>query len=466
MNQDPYELDIDEHLKIVRAPVATVKHGVTKEMAGKILWHLSEPVDINSNGCDMVPGIDYPEGLIDNPYHATAVIDALARSNDVASLRLILDEAIECRIGGPEENLQRDITYAVAHMLVDGSGNEPFAREWLENFGHTRSRAAGQMKELLDRHSKSAHDTQTLLGTAILSEPFKEYLITGATPSSSHIYVEAPFASFMDGLALKSIPEKGRDAALLLKLMHPDQLPDLERSNGAPVPLAHMLWSADKITLNRALQAASEAYDPDNEAVNTQMRDGIACMLRNQAIPLPSSFTATDESPIVHHPVWKALDHWGGPDIGKRVWGSLTTGMQKFLEELVSKADERDSIAILDFMKSRGADFDDPIRMDQNGPDDIARTNLALIAVAHSKAKVLGHLLGHDVDVDDVALHPKTKIKISAAELAEKMHAGARNPDYEQRTDAVASLMRTHLAKREALRVIAELDEPTQHARP
>lgn len=463
MTDSLYQVDIDEHLKALRTPRPTVEHGVTPEMADKILWHLSEPWDPNSNGCDMEPGVDYPKGLINNPYHATAVVQALARDNDIPSLRNILDKAIEFKIDATD-NIRPEAIYAVTYMLADQGGNEAFAKEWMHNFGHTPTKAAAHLKELLDGHSMTIAATQDLLGTAVASEPFREMFILGSTPARAGNFFEIPFGRMFDGLSLKSHEKKSRDAALLLKLEHPNQLPDIQKTDKKTHPLAHMLWTSGKVTLSRCLQTVLEAYGPDNERVNEQMRAGMEHMFDQGAIPVPESMLATDETPITRHPVWHAIEYWGGDDIGKRLWHATAADNEPFLVDLMANASESDTIALIDFMTEHGADLDEMVWLDKSKEGD--QTNVATIAVTYTRSKVVGHLLSQDVDVDAIAAHPKTRFKISAAEMADKMVAGARDQGYVARTEAVASLMRSHQAKKQALRAIAELDEPATRVRP
>lgn len=233
------------------------------------------------------------------------LIDYLAACQDVASLRCFMDnqgfrEQIT-KDAAPAERLQ--ILYSVSHMLIDGAGNESFAQQWLEAFGHSEVHATKRLAELFKSQSLreiTVLELQRTLGLArVAHNPFLpiEKVDPPLEPAINSL-LNRTTASLNSVGAL--FITQNRLAADLLANYAPDRLPphitynqcinlDSRRAPAVTYDKESTELAAGMFQtgshLIRLLPVVAKVYG-DNPVVRRQMEEGFAQALAQSDIPL------------------------------------------------------------------------------------------------------------------------------------------------------------------------------------
>lgn len=377
-----------------------------------------------------------------------AFIQTFAFANDVQSLQVILDYA---RSGVPKmDNLlafmdiedRTAVTYSVAHMLVDGSGNEFFAEQWMAAFGHNRGLAAEHFRDLWTRPVDTLVHEQIRLGVATLADVFD---LERRDSSAS-----APLANAMTETRNSNLFEvQARELAYLLRLKYPKHLPDIEvddeSGRAEMIGLPDFLFPAHTDNGTHLLPAIALAYETDNASVGDAMRRGIDVMLNTQMLSI---------EPGVEGFQWAAMQNWGEEGLGKRLWNATLLPSSSFIHAVL-RINNDVGHARLAQIEAMGADIQEPCVSE--GMAEPQSMRLLDLAVMQRKDGMVGHLLGKGCDPELVSIDRSTQKPFSAASLA--LAADPTSPD-EKASAAlghIQDMIRSHLAKKAALDVIDQL---------
>lgn len=369
-----------------------------------------------------------------------------AFENDVASLQVILDSATD---GDPWMDSLLDwddriaVIYSVAHMLVDGSGNEHFAEKWMAVFGHTSELAAEYFRDLWSRPVDTLVHEQIRLSVAALADIFD--LETFADRAKTPIE-----AAWIEPRNKNVFEVQARELAYLFRLKYPNHLPDIEidDENGRAemVPLAGLLMCERLGMGTHLLPAVSMAYDSDNLSVKTAMRDGIDKMLSSRKLSIESQEGEGFQ--------WQAMQNWGDEGLGKRVWNAAMQANNTFISAIAQITG--DSIYTrLAQVEALGADLQAPCNPGAMSYEQEMR--LLDAAVNMRNDGLVGYLLAKGCDPELESINRGTNQVFSAASLA--LAADPNDPDVaaSAATEKIQSMIRAHLAKKTALEVIDEL---------
>lgn len=343
------------------------------------------------------------------------VIDGLAKDGDIQSLKNFIEATDNLkRMRGLPAGQRGAIVYAVVHMLVDGSGNDAFAREWMDTLGHTAKAASDRLDAAMahfDKHSPV--EMQRLWGLVqVAGNPFE--CMPGAVasePAINKLLIGTyGISNFSERNALQS-----QLLAELLVVKSPDKLPDFIESmpvmNLTPnsrehqlsferttTPLAHAMWT-NKGEMARLLPAVAMAYGACHAQVRMQMNDGFAYALMEGAIDLSGSsiakmqMAAIEQGWIEAHVLDTILDGKFGIFTFKH-GQSVKVANATFLTALAQVHPDVQA-GIVGTLRSGGVDVNRQIEIKG---DCVRQVNLAYSAVNERSADLFIDLLSHGCD--------------------------------------------------------------------
>lgn len=421
-------LDFDRHYALIRSQQPVKPHGLTRQMAETLMEVL-------------------------DPGRMESFIVKLALANDVESLKRfsntnLIDEVME------RTQRSQAVMFAPAHMLIDNSGNEGFARHWLERCKFTQALAADYYQKNSRLELNDTIHEQQRLGVATLTNIFA-LAQTFHLPERDGV-LTSPFKAVMERAGGVNMAQQSRELAFILRTCHPDQLPTLEYMDDNGVhdvaPLSDRVWGMQGLRFRHLLDGLSEAYSPDNAAVLATMRSSIDRMMDQKLL----SIEPPRNSGGIEGYQWKALGIWASEGYGAKIWSSRMVPDTSCIEMLVQATGEELDARMKQLIRM-GADINEPTSTRAQGED--VKLRLMELAVSKAKPEVVAWLLAHGAD-PDLPMQPVEGIPSrSAAQMAVDMTTDIQSTTQGPDIERVATLMRAHLAKQSALGVIAELDE-------
>lgn len=414
--------------------------------------------------CSPRPVVQYrftEQMLIDRPANGTELlllIQNLAANSDIDSLRLFLKGPLKERAkasaresSDPTESL----TYCVAPMLIDRSGNEAFAHDWMEAFGHTREKAVDYMLALWMQPMVGLQVKKTRLGLATIADIFE--LRANATDSSSTTPFE--FAMGRDPGSPMTNDIKAQEFGYFLRICHPDRLPSLEMKDKqrqtVDVPLCDFMLARDNVMGQHLLPAVIAVYGAESDILRSAMRASLQEMLDSKKL----STRPRKDGDIQ----WEALHRWGDAEIGTRAWNTLTSTGRTVIESLAIGPIEI-TTRRLDQLEMMGVDIQ--AHCDPKDAVESQHMRLLDMAVKKRNAELVGHLLARGFDPELESIDRKTHRFFSAATLALQADPTDPNESNPGNLEQIQSLIRAHLAKKQALSVIDELGLDMKAAKP
>lgn len=436
MNNNDPTLDFERHYALIRSPQPVTPHGLTRQMAETLMDVL-------------------------DPGRMESFIVKLAQANDVDSLKRfsntnLIDDVMD------RTNRSCAVMFAPAHMLIDNSGNEEFARHWMERCRATKALASNYYQKESRLSLNNPIHEQHRLGVATIAKIF-ELDATFHLPERDGPVIESPFEVVMSREGSTSLAQQSRELAFILRTCHPDRMPLLESmdKNGVQEtsPLSDKVWGGKGLRFRHLLDGLSEAYSPDNAEVLATMRSSIDRMMEEKFLSIEP---ARNSGGITGYQ-WKALDIWAPEGYGAKIWSSRMVPDTSCIELLVSKTGAELDARMKQLVRM-GADINEPTMTMYQGD---LKLRLMELAVSKAKPEVVAWLLAHGADPDlPMAQVDGAPIR-SAAQMAIDMTTDIQSPSLGPQIEQVATLMRAHMAKKSALGIIAELDEiPGQGFQP
>lgn len=417
----------EDHFARVTSPLPTIKRGLTPEMASCLV--------------DMT-----------NISHTETFVLRMAQSNDVDSLKVLLDSG-ELKTLFKPGGEHATITYAVAHMLVDGSGNDVFAREWMESFGHTRLLATKTFNDLWESGEEGRWHEQQRLGVAVMANILQIEASEGppVTP------METVWRNQEGNEPAQA--QQAREFAFLLRVAHPEGIPLMEVRDGrlgrfVSKPVTDTLFAHDDMKYRHLLPAIAMAYGTEDEGVRTTMRASIDVMLKSRKL----SIEPREEESFQ----WNAMQIWGDETLGKRIWQSVVAPGRSFIESVI-RLNSPLTYTRLEQAEAMGADIQDICDpMGLGGENKPMR--LMDLAVQMRDPHMVGYLLarGCNPELKAVAFDGTNLKTFSAASIALALDPESPEEMAPNETKRIQDLMRMHLAKKAALSAISDLAEPVQ----
>lgn len=414
---------------------------------------VTTPLPSNPSGLDESQVHEFLMGCSDS--RATRQIQKWAANNDIDALSHVLTSAWRKR---DRSNFERpELTYAVAHMLVDGGENVAFAQAWMEVFGHTVEMAR---KHLADQWRDTIEDRfldQTRLGLATVANVF--------TILSYDEERVAPILQIMgyraDNYGMNDKQAQG--LAHILRFTAPEGIPNVSYmvpGNGQVLraPLTDVLFTYQDLKVRHMLPAVQLAYDDEREDIREVMRAGIQKMLNAGRL----SMEAWKEEAYQ----WNAMRAWGEEGLGAKIWHATVLPKMPFVQALFEKCSDDIIISRLEQVEQMGADLQSPVRLKAAAEDQ--RVRILDIAAAYAKPDIVGWLLGKGCDPTLESTDPATGQSVNAqmlaaAKLAQTSESSAEYPAVRR----VSELIAADLARRAALEAIADMNpEPQGRAAP
>lgn len=378
---------------------------------------------------------------------ATRQVQTWAQNNDYEALRNVMTSAWWKK--DRSDIVRPELTYAVAHMMVDGSGNATFAREWMETFGHKTELAREHLKDLWSDTANDRFLDQTRLGLAIVADVFKIL-----TYDDERIASILPIMGYRDddnGMDAK----KAEGLAHILRVTAPDTTPQIDtvNANGQIVkkPLPEVLYTYTTLRVRHMLGAIELAYGnaEDRDDILGMMRSSINVMVNMHRLPL--------ESRIDDSPLWDSMMRWGDQNLGPRIWHATVLPKLPFVQGILEKCPDDMIFKRLEQVATLGADLQEPMKLKVNGQEKTMRILDA--AVNYARPNVVGWLLSRGCDPRLESRDSMTGEVVSAQTLAAARltTTDISNPNYPA-VRRVSELISSDLARRSALEVIAELN--------
>lgn len=379
------------------------------------------------------------------------LIESMAQASDLEGLRrfMALPKAQHTRHEATK-GWRPSITFCVAHMLVDSSGNEGFARAWMSDFGagsaSTLSDEASRMASARFHHYTLGSDrskvrNQQLLGLSTLIDVFKR------PPSKSTLQMGEATCLNLCGKddSARRADENSRVLAAILKLHHDQSLPDVDvREDGVQKrrSLVEALITGGE-RCHSVLPAVEMAYG-GNAIVAQQVRDGLERLVRASGIDaLPG--TSSDG-------LWKCIAAWGDRSTAESVMESK--GFQKELAQITGISIDR-----LTTLRGMGFELDTMI------PSQVRKAQGAQTilhrAIVHNNADLVAWLLANDCD---------PLIKTISSDQSEAgrdgVYLAANSGLSGEQNDRIRSMVNAVAASRAAYAALDELGLASPGARP
>lgn len=223
------------------------------------------------------------------------VVSALASDNDVRSLQRFLDEPLFLQ-GLAASHQRSAITYAVAHMLVDGGGNEVFARHWLQALGHDQALATKVLRSELPAALVEARvqDLQRLLGlSTLIPDPFDaapgdiEAPPLDALVKSSAQGKPAEIDAFLIGefLLARGASRLPEVIDVTIEIEAQPRIGQMVYGHHKRMPLAQAMWTNTHETA-RFLPFVAQWFPASDATHREQMHQGFASAVKEGQLPI------------------------------------------------------------------------------------------------------------------------------------------------------------------------------------
>lgn len=407
--------------------------------------------------------------------HVRQIVKEIAEGNDVASLKVYLESFIKEDLNQEtkEERFDPGLTYAVTHLLVDGSGNEAFAKQWLDTMGHTPARAEEWFRDRMSLVTSKDElvYAQQRLGLATLVED----MFAKRPPVGPDLARQSPFEEAFVGmlpakthLSKEVLLELRMEAAALFRHFHPDGLPTATvfthyTNEPDEVPLLNTIWRRED--LQHVLGAVHLAYGANHQVAREQMVASIERVFDEGFTRLWDPAHPDDSDR------WDAVVEWMGDDVLKMVVnGNFLTGFG-YQQERITFFDSLMGIPMetaverLADLQAKGFHLDDFNTEQDDERKPPVRRNLLISAIGNANQEMVSWLLSQGCDPEITSGLPDA---LSPYELAMELEAQFKQSHAkgEATYGAIADLMRTAKSKNEALRAIEELEAPGQGLRP
>lgn len=448
MSINPFDAKYQE----LRSPTGQVEYGLTKNMAELL--------------------------LLQNPDAFRKNIIEIAQNNDIQSLTVAMQlvEGLRAAAQASSTNstgevaIPPEFVYCVTHMLVDGAGNDEFARTWLETFEHTPFKAGEMYRRNPNREEMSVVDMQRRVGLASIGDVFSSYGFN-PTKAASFITVMQEAAN----LTSNALPNLRTEVAAVLRMLSPDRLPVLEMQWGVPTPAADVMW-ANKF-MAPVMTAIGDAYQPNgvpNLEVQAQMREALG-----RALQMDDTVRLNPGSRNTFH--WETIAQWadeGTPDqlwagkFGIPYWTKDQNGSTRQVfrtggfPEAIEQGLRGMNVEIIEKLANLGLDLNRESRETRKNGEIFGR-RLIDIAGDTLNPDLLGSLIAMGVEPDvpnyeapGNMTQPKTAIERFEA------HRNVTAPMELARFEKADSILRSWGAKREALQALREMMDSQETARP
>lgn len=405
-----------------------------------------------------------------------AIVKEIAGGNDVESLKVYLQAFIKEDFNQEtkEGRFDPEVTYAVTHLLVDGSGHKTFARQWLETMGHTPEKAEAWFRDRMSLVTSSVDDlvySQQRLGLATLVD---DLFAMRLVPDSADFNKPSPFDEAFAGilpakvhLARDVLPDLRDEAAAIFRYLHPEGLPQAMvfdfGSQPSKVPLLNTIWNNEN--LSHVLGAVHLAYGSSHQVARQQMVESIDRVLYHGSTRLWDPAHPDDSDR------WSATVEWMGADVlGLVVNGDFLSGFGNqsepatFFDALMDIPLEN-AIERLADLQAKGFHLDDfNTEYVKEGARPVRR-NLLISAIGSARQDMAAWLLAQGCDPEITSGLPGA---LSPYEFAIEMEAQFKNSHAKEAVThgAIADLMRTAKSKIEALKAIDELEDGGPGRRP
>lgn len=254
--------------------------------------------------------------IVDNEFVVLANnrdIQGLLRAAESPTAQLAIEEAKKGR--------RPEITYCVAHMLVDGSGHEDFAREWISNHGPSGRGCAAVVRDLCKKE-RELHkvEVQRLLGLATLQDFFQQPK-ADASGAKERGFWNTGITELCDkDHDSAQVAFRANILAAILRQEHPDAPPSIDYLDGgswhAGEDLIDTCWRGPARYQN-LLPALELAYGNDDPEVTSRMRQSLSDLISAGQITTLRG-TANDTR-------WDAIVAWCTPELAIALWQSHVT---------------------------------------------------------------------------------------------------------------------------------------------
>lgn len=393
---------------------------------------------------------------------ADEIVQTIARGNDIPSLRVLMavdgGQALLKRF--PKERREM-LTYAVAHMLVDNSGNEAFARQWVEHLEHDPLQAAAIYRKGAKRPFESIVSEQARIGLAILCDAL--------TLSATDPHRECPLVGAMQQIGVaadRACRERFcYEVAAFLRVVSPDQIPvvssrDMTRNFSMSLDRA-MLKMDDATPL---LPAFGLAYSADNAVVRARIHESIKDALRfgtEVFLEPKGAFSAQ----------WELLMQWKDASLMEIMWkgkfrdSNPTKGYRSasFLMALC-KLSHDDALEVVVEMQAMGLDLN---RLsDEVAGDRRYGRRLIDAAVQAPNPRLFGWLLAQGCD-PEVKMYEESPDRYPPESAADHLDGWCElvpegHREQAKRTDLTEAetLLRVWRSRRNALLALDEIHGP------
>lgn len=386
------------------------------------------------------------DGHVSGHDNLDRVFRAVAHANDVEGLKQLI-QAPACK--QLKDYASTEVTYCVAHMLVDNSGNDAFAREWMEGLSHSAGNARIHAAIAAQPLTWNTVEAQQMLGMSQLTNIFATGPNNEAAPWWS-------FTKWDDGAVRQE--DYCFVLAAILKMQHPDALPtvDVKNSYGAPfsMNLVRGIWSSES-QFAHLIPSLEIAYDMQSPEMIEEMRIGIGSAISNKRLMLKAFNNGLDSQ-------WDAIAKWGNEHVGTSLLHATMASGVHLCDELMQIPFEL-AVRRLALILDRGARLDAGILGAKIAGYDAAH-QLLDVAVHAGAEQMVGHLLGMDTDpTKPPEINKKPGAGQNALQIAEEK---AQELNADLKRGSILTMVRAAAARRAAHDVLAELDlTPVQKPR-
>lgn len=255
-----------------------------------------------------------------------AVVDSefavLAHNRDIAGLlRVAESPAAQKAIDEAKLGKRPEITYCVAHMLVDGSGHEDFARDWINSHGPTGRGCATVVRNLLNKtRDLYKFEVQRLLGMATLQDFFQQPKPNASGERDRGFWNTAITELCDKDHTAEQVAERANILAAVLRQHHPDQPPLIDYLDSGDwhvgKDLIDTCWRGPARYQN-LLPAIQLAYGLDDPEVISRMRKSLRDLISAGEI---STLRCTSSDTR-----WDAIVTWCTPELAADLWQTHVT---------------------------------------------------------------------------------------------------------------------------------------------
>lgn len=424
----PRDIDLDELMQLLHRPV--------EYDAGQLAY-----------------GLDLMQRYASENYSGSlaSLIETSAVLNDIGALtKVIASGELHTAIDNNDDVPRiAEMVSSVAHMLVNGSDHESFAREWLHEFDPQGKHVRLHLDVLCRNTSRSTIDSQRLLGLTQLTDFF-------ACRDSNDTL---PWASLAAAVFDRdSYRTQNQILGVILREQYPDGPPSVQSHKilRTQSSLIDALWTGNPDSLGFLLPSIEMAYGKNVPQITESMRAGCARFIEEGRLKV--------ERPSDHYdPRWEAIGQWADTQVATSILGATTLSDGPFAYALArlpfDEAKDR-----LDQLQALGVDI---LQICHHGKThgQVAGNYLLDAAVFEGKAPLTGYLLALGADPLASSNREGDGIQVkNALELAEDMvRRFPENVDADG-FDAVLHMLRSVTASRAAQDALAELGLTTSRS--